>query len=62
MIRSNCNNIEILMKNSMKNSNLLSLSENDGFNIDSVLPITNESELKAFEDNLKVDEFKSAIV
>lgn len=59
LVRSNFDNIEVLVNNSTKNSNSL---VNDEFNIDNVLPITSENELKALEENLKIDNFKKTMV
>lgn len=61
MVRSNYANIEVLMNNSNKNLNSTS-SSNDEFNIDQILPVKSESELKALEDNLKVVDFKISLV
>jgi len=61
MVRSNYSNIEILMNISNKNLNSTS-SCNDEFNIDQILPIKSESELKALEDDLKINDFKTALV
>jgi len=61
MVRSNYTNIEALMNISNKNLNSTS-SCNDKFNIDQILPVKSESELKALEDNLKIDDFKTSMV
>lgn len=61
MVRSNYTNIEVLMNNSNKNLNSTS-SSNDEFNIDQILPVKSESELKALEDNLKIVDFKISLV
>lgn len=61
MVRSNYTNIEALMNISNKNLNS-TLSCNDKFNIDQILPVKSESELKALEDNLKIDDFKTSMV
>jgi len=61
MVRSNYTNIEALMNISSKNLNSSS-SCNDKFNIDQILPVKSESELKALEDNLKIDDFKTSLV
>jgi len=61
MVRSNYTNIEALMN--ISNNNLNSTSScNDKFNIDQILPVKSESELKALEDNLKIDDFKTSMV
>lgn len=61
MVRSNYSNIEVLM-NIISNKNLSSISSSDEFNIDHLLPVKSESELKALEDNLKIDDFKTSLV
>lgn len=61
MIRSNHDNIEVIMNNFIKNSNS-STNSNDVFNIDNILPLKSEKELKAFEENIKIDDFKTALV
>jgi len=55
MVQSNYTNIEALMNISNINLNSTS-SYDDKFNIDQILPVKSESELKALEDNLKIDD------
>jgi len=62
MVRLNYTNIEALMNISNKNLNSTTPSYDDKFNIDQILPVKSESELKALEDNLKIDDFKTSLV
>jgi hypothetical protein len=62
MVRSNYSNIEVIMNNINNNDNSTSSCNNDIFNIDQILPVKSESELKALEGNLKIDDFKTSLV